>query len=249
MTHLKYMQHVEAVGQRSDLHKLYLWPAVDMWKLTSKEIQSYIFQRVGATDYEVENPISRPYLLIKQIRELVETEVIPESFSLLDITFGDGINLLQIQKVFPTANCFGIDCCTDAIDTHAEVREAGISLHKGFIQHLFREQTETPFDVVIMLNTYRGWESAKLRDDEKDLPQLADHWFAKNASYLILTVTPLQMKRFKKRGYHITYMGKGEDASSLICLSKKPRKTFLPRLEKIASDVWQKICPPNKKTC
>jgi len=220
-SHQKYLLEIENQGKGSALESLYLWPAVDMWKLTSKEIQRYIIQRVGVSDYEVTNPISRPYVMIQQLQALLKKERIGPKFSLLDITFGDGINLWQLRKSFSEASLHGIDCCTDAIDTHEMVKKSGISLYKGYIQHLFATNAPDPFDIIIMLNTYRGWQSAKLREEEKDLPLMADHWFEKNGRILILTATDCQIKRFKKRGYHIVDMGKGEDASRFICLSKE----------------------------
>jgi hypothetical protein len=80
---------------------------------------------------------------------------------------------------------------------------------------------EIRFDVVIMLNTYRGWEHAQLRENEKNLPELADKYFTQSARYTILTVTQKQIKHFYKLCFHVKILGCGERDSIMISITKE----------------------------
>jgi hypothetical protein len=74
-----------------------------------------------------------------------------------------------------------------------------------------------------MLNTYRGWESADLRESEQDLPQKADAWFARNSRFVIITATRDQIARLSCEGWFVETLGKGEDESTMICMSREYR--------------------------
>jgi transposase-like protein len=68
---------------------------------------------------------------------------------------------------------------------------------------------------------------------ERDLPLLADAWFAKNARYTILTATKPQVRRLKQVGFALARMGRSEDNSTMVCISK----SRLPR------SFWQRLVP------
>jgi len=146
---------------------------------------------------------------------------------------GDAIVLWQVKKAFPQAQCYGIDCNIGQFGTHEMVEREGVELFNGFIQHLFVSEPIVPFDLVLMLNTYRGWESADLREHERDLPLLADAWLAKNVRYTIVTATDLQIRTWRQVAFVVARLGKGEDNSTMVCVSKSP----LPR------SLWQRLVP------
>ena len=81
-----------------------------------------------------------------------------------------------------------------------------------------------------MLNSYRGWESAGLRESERHLPQQADEWLDKYSRFVIVTATEAQVARLRGEGWYIERLGKGEDASIMICMSRHYRPGWLTRL-------------------
>ncbi|MCE9611222.1 MAG: hypothetical protein K8R23_13585 [Chthoniobacter sp.] len=205
----------------------YLWPRTPI-----HDIQSKIKQRVGVGDREVDAPNSRPALILRQIAALQRAGGLSAAFSVLDIACGDALILLQIKSAHPAAACFGADFHAGSIDTHEEVSAAGIGLHRALIQHLFRAPVAPPFDLVLMLNTYRGWESADLKPEDRDLPALADAWLRDNARFAILTVTESQTHHFRDIGFNLQRIGPGEDNSIMVCLSRErlPAAGLLARL-------------------
>lgn len=70
-----------------------------------------------------------------------------------------------------------------------------------------------PFDLVVMLNTYRGWKYAALRQHEQNVPELANRWFGKNARFTVLTATDAQVDHLPNLGFLTAQLGKGEDNS------------------------------------
>ncbi len=68
---------------------------------------------------------------------------------------------------------------------------------------------------------------------ERDLPLLPDAWFAKNARYTILTATKPQVRRLKQVGFALARMGRSEDNSTMVCISK----SRMPR------SFWQRLVP------
>jgi hypothetical protein len=216
LAHVEYLKSLEEISLKSDPAFYYLWPRTPI----GNDHQDKILQRVGISDYEVHNQHSRSSKIVRQINALIKHRLLREDFSILDIACGDAIILWQIKKIFPKSHCYGIDCNKDKFSTHSMVQSSGVQLFHVFIQHLFSDLTETPFDLALMLNTYRGWDSAELRDNERNLPDLADAWFEKNTRYVILTATSSQTARLLAMNFKIKQLGKGEDDSEMICLSK-----------------------------
>jgi len=225
-SHVEYLRNLEALAARCRQEDLYLWPRTPM----GHDHQEKITDRMGVSDYDVDNRSSRPTLIIRQIRGLIRQGLIGATFSLLDIACGDGIVLWQIKRAFPHARCYGVDCNRGKFGTHDMVQRGGVELFNGYIQHLFAGDPPVPFDLALMLNTYRGWESADLREHERDLPQLADAWLARNVRFTILTATDLQIRRHRQVGLVVTRLGKGEDDSTVVCFSKSrlPRSFWQP---------------------
>jgi hypothetical protein len=223
----EYLGEIERLGESSEYESLYLWPRTPL----TPDHQEVIARRVGVDDFQVDDPRSRPALIIGKLRELVadERSGVDARFRLLDIACGDSVVLWQIKQSFPDATCVGVDCNKGLFTTNAQAVDAGVILYKGYLQHLFTRSPgeDRRFDVTLMLNTYRGWQSADLREAEKDLPQQADGWFATNARYTIVTATPDQIKRLRREGWWVEELGKGEDDSTMICMSRVQRGPWL----------------------
>lgn len=228
--HIQYLGRLEELANAENVADLYLWPRTPI----NDGIQNKIQQRVGATDYEILDSISRPATIIRFLRRLFAEGLIGSHFSVLDIACGDGIVLWQIRKSFLQAVCSGVDCNKGNFPAHSRVQSDGVRLYKGYIQHLFQADPDTPFDVVLMLNTYRDWKSADLRPHEVNLPERANRWFEKNANYVFLTVEKAGYDELQRRGFHIRMLGKGEDRSNLVCVSKQK----LPRV--LIRDVFRR---------
>ena len=227
--HKRYLERLEQLAGRGKAEDFYLWPRTPI-----ENIQTKIQERVGVTDYEVGAPISRPAMIIRFVERLSQRGLLPRAFSVLDIACGDGIVLWQIHKAFPESACYGVDCNKGEFPAHSMVERDGVRLYKGYIQHLFKKDSEQPFDIVLMLNTYRDWKAADLRGHEIDLPDLANRWFERNGSYVILTTERQGYEQLKRLGFSIRTLGKGEDRSNLVCASKRrlPRTVFSEVLRK-----------------
>ena len=238
--HIQYLEGLEELAASGSLEDFILWPRTPI----DDGIQAKIEQRVGVSDYQLDAPISRPALIIGFLKKLIQAGALPNSFSVLDIACGDGIVLWQIQKSFPNAACYGIDCNKGNFPAHAMVERGGVRLYKAYIQHLFRNDVRHPFDVVLMLNTYRDWKAADLRGHEIDLPELANHWFERNALYVILTMEREGRRDLRRLGFSMRTLGKGEDRARLVCASKHK----LPR--SLVTDIikrWNKWAYPHPK--
>jgi len=66
-----------------------------------------------------------------------------------------------------------------------------------------------------MLNTFRAWDRAQLREDEGNLPDMANKWMLKNARYLLLTVNDRQLSLFNSK-FKVRILGRGEEISKFI---------------------------------
>lgn len=210
-----YLSFLENLARNVKIEDYYLWPRTPI----AYDHQKIIARRISCSDYEVNKAHSRPTMIINQISKLIQSDQVNEQFSVLDVACGDAIVLWQIKKRFANATCYGIDCNKDRFGTHAMVQQDGVQLYNAFLQHIFTNQPPEPFDVVLMLNTYRGWEHADLREHEHELPAQADVWFQHNAKFVFLTATRKQICHLR-RLFSVQILGKGEDKSKMICLSQ-----------------------------
>lgn len=218
----RYLDKLEKMGDIRNVDDYYLWPRTEIQDGT---MQNKIERICGAKDSESQNPSSRSYEVIAAISELIGQKELRKDFNLLDITCGDGVVLLKLKERFPDMSAYGIDCLKDVFVTHSLCYEGGVKIYRGFLQDIFNKANiddEVPiFDCVIMLNTYRGWESADLREDEQDIPQMADLFFSEKAKYTIITATNDQIDRLKKNGFGVRDIGKGESSNSRMILISK----------------------------
>ena len=139
-----------------------------------------------------------------------------------DILGGDAIVGTKIKEHFPQAEIIVQDCFKGNFSTHKAAVERGVKLYGGYLQHLVEKNLLAgKIDITLMLNTFRGWESADLRAHEQDIPIKTLQWFESNAKFFIVTATLPQIKFLQERGLMIELFGKGEDVSYMICVSKK----------------------------
>ena len=221
VSYKNYLQSIEDEGKKVNFEDFYLWPRT----VRAKDHQDKIRERVGADDYSLNNPRSRTYTIVKHLKKLIAEKKIPNNFSLADICCGDAVVLAMVQREFPEATCYGQDCLKDEFETHDLAYKFGVELYGGYIQHIVEKNLQTPFDVVLMLNTYRGWHSADLREHEKELPLLVDAWLKQNSRFTIVTARHEQIVEKKQAGIDVKIIGVGEDESHMICFN------FLPSQE------------------
>ena len=213
--HDAYLSQLEAMALNEDFERYYLWPRTPI----RDTLQEEVTQRVGASDFDLSQEHSRPSQIIKFISKLLSERLIGEYFSILDLPCGDAVVLWQIKKTFRFANCYGLDCNKGVYKTHETIQREGVFLYRAFLQHLFSSDPPEPFDLVVMLNTYRGWKYAALRQHEQNVPELANRWFGKNARFTVLTATDAQVDHLLNLGFLTAQLGKGEDDSKMICIS------------------------------
>lgn len=214
--HAAHLDQLQRQAHASDLSTLYLWPNTPI----GDAIQERIREGVGVTDHQVKDRCARPARILRWVQRLVDNDLIPPAFSVLDIACGDAVILWHIKQHFPQAACYGLDCHKDEFPSHRVVQQVGVQLYRGFIQHLFAAACPR-FDLVLMLNTYRGWEAAQLRQHEADLPQQADAWLQQHAQYVIVTAMPHQLVEWRRWGFHVKRLGPGEERSMMACCSKQ----------------------------
>jgi hypothetical protein len=225
----QYLAEIEEQGVGSEYEGLYLWPRTPL----TPDHQEIIAKRVGVDDYRIDDPRSRSALIIRKLLELTDDPRSPldERFRLLDVACGDAVVLWQVKKAFPHSACLGVDCNKGIFATNVSAMGDGVVIFKGYLQHLFAQSPPEKFDVTLMLNTYRGWESADLRESEKDLPAQVDAWFEQNSRYVIVTATRLQIKRLRRQGWFVEELGKGEDESRMICMTREHRGSWGARVD------------------
>lgn len=217
-----YVNHffakVENKGAKVNIKDFYLWPNTPP---PPDSHQEKIIQRVGAADYETNNPKSRTNLLIKSIIKLLSANKISYPFVLADICGGDAVICTKIKEYFPYAEIINQDCFKGKFSTHKKATEQGVKLYGGYLQHLVEENLSTAkIDIVLMLNTFRGWQSAQLRDNEQNIPVKTLEWFKRNSKFFIVTATKSQIEFLTETGLKVDILGKGEDDSFMICVSK-----------------------------
>jgi len=211
--HIEFLTQLELMGAENHVDELYLWPRTPIANL-----QAEAWQRVGVSDWRADDERSRPAQVLRVLEDLTYNRLISEQFSYLDICCGDGVILWHVRRTYPFATVCGVDLADQ--DTHVLVQESGVKVFRIAIQRLFKT-TGPRFDVVTMFNTYRGWTSADLREDEKWLVDAVDEWLRRNARFAILTVGRSdvgrrQVETLKGRGFWVTEVGTAEDRSTMI---------------------------------
>jgi hypothetical protein len=221
-----YLAMLEADLDEAAAEKALLWPRTP---LDAREYQQKITERVGVSDADAGDPRSRSYRLPNLIEELRRAGSIAEDFSLVDVACGDGLILIELKRRFPESRCFGIDLNAGVFPPHSTAEQLGVPIKRILIQDLFATPTPEQFDVVMMLNTYRGWENADLSQADRELPRMADDWMIANARVIVLTATVDQLPQWADRGFAVTDFGPGEENSRLVVITRRrlPLRTRL----------------------
>jgi hypothetical protein len=215
-SHADYLASLERRAEAVADNDALLWPRTPI-----AGIQEKIRERVGVSDNEVTDAASRPASVLREVARLRASGTIGDDFSALDVACGDALVLLALKQAHPASSCFGIDLHAHEFEAHAAVEQAGVALYRGLIQQLVEQDAPAPFDIVLMLNTYRGWESADLRPHEHTLPRRVDDWLARNARFAIVTATRRQIWRLRLRGVSVRRIGPGEDAATMVSLRRR----------------------------
>lgn len=186
-----------------------LWPNTKL-----EETQNWIKSKYGVQD-DINIDGSRPKIICDSIQGLIDTKKINNNFSVLDICCGDALILHQIKTTYKESNVIGFDINKGKLKSHQEAEQIGVNLFFGYIQELFQTDLNEKIDIVIMLNTFRAWDRAQLREDEGNLPDMANKWMLKNARYLLLTVNDRQLSLFNSK-FKVRILGRGEEISKFI---------------------------------
>jgi SAM-dependent methyltransferase len=173
-------------------------------------MQAAVTQMYGVSDVE-DKADSRPSQIVRAIKGIVADA----PFSILDICCGDGFVLKHIMRSFADVGCFGIDTNKGNTQAYRSVIESGVHIFRVPMQRLFESAPPKPLDFTMMLNTYRGWDAAKLRDNERELPAIADAWLSASSRFSILTATDIQIDTLSK-AHRVRDIGKGEQNSRMI---------------------------------
>lgn len=208
-----------------------LWPRTP---IDAQRMQEIIAGRVGAADAQTLHPRSRSYRIAAIASALADLGLVAPDATVIDIACGDALIVTHVQRTRPALRCHGVDLYLDAFPSHALARAAGVRLWRVLLQDLFAQAPPRPVDLAVMLNTYRGWENADLRDDERGLPALADAWFDAGARWIAMTMRGEQVGPWRRRGYRALDWGSGEDDSRLVLLT---RERVPPRLRVAAAAV------------
>lgn len=188
----------------------YLWPHTPIGN-----IQAEIWRRAGASDWNISHVRCRPRMIIETLRELIRNDLLPQSFTALDLCCGDGVVLLQIRRAFVYSMCYGIDLLT--YPTHAAAEKMGVMFHRVPLQKLVEAKPPNTIDVCIMLNTFRGWDKADLQSEDCNLPSKTIAWMRSHCRYIFITATEDQKRMMMENGWFIWKIGKGEDDSNMYC--------------------------------
>lgn len=206
-----YLWGLQAKAERYRNDDVILWPRTPL-----DAMQYQIRRMVGVGDLKIADERSRTYRIVEYLENLE-----PRAESVLDICCGDAIILGWIRGAMEWARCYGLDWNAGEFDTHKPLRKAGVDLFRATLQDLLAEDPPGQFDVAMMLNTYRGWESADLRRHESELPMMADRWLRRNCKRAILTATAGQVRVWKARGCEVVDLGRGEQDSRLVVVLMK----------------------------
>ena len=210
MDHKAYLWDLQMETWDRAIEEGYLWPRTPLFTL-----QTQIEEFVGATDCDPSNLRSRPYRIIEAIGKRLT-----EPFSLLDICCGDALILSHIGAAFPKTACYGIDIAMGLLCRHKHL--GAVRVYRIFLQELARAIPPEPFDLVMMLNSYRSWPSAMLRPTEQWLPGAVDVWFARSARNIIVTAGVDKMQELEQAGWIVEDLGRCEQQSRLVWMRRPP---------------------------
>ena len=192
---LKFLKKLELDSDDVKLEDKVLWKntPIDTEKIQSDIERFY----TGVSDFNREDKRSRPFGVLKAIKELVDTNQIPNNFTLLDIACGDAIIIDFIKTHYPKATIVGLDPNKNMFDYHEKAQRNGVILINSYIQNLVEYDIPEKIDVITMFNTCRAWAHSQKREDESNLPSVCDNWVLRNSKFALLTMNSTQINSLK----------------------------------------------------
>ena len=195
---LKFLKKLEVDSDDIRLEDKVLWKntPIDTEKIQSDIERFY----TGVSDFNREDERSRPFGVLKAIKELVDTDQIPENFTLLDIACGDAIIIDFIKTHYPKATIVGLDPNKNKFDYHEKAQKNGVILINSYIQSLVESDVPQKIDVITMFNTCRAWAHSQKRENESNLPTTCDKWILRNSKFALLTMNSNQISSLSGDG-------------------------------------------------
>jgi len=189
----------------------YLWPRTPV-----NNLQAEIWRRCGASDWNLKHRDCRARNILETLGELMDNDLLPRPFTVLDLCCGDGVILTHIGREFLDAHCYGIDLLRYPEHRIGETR-GGCAFYRAPLQEVVAGPPPRTIDVCLMLNTFRGWDRADLPKAEHQLPQKTLAWMRKHCRFVFVTATVAQREWLMREGFFVWVVGKGEDDSYLTC--------------------------------
>lgn len=184
-----------------------LWPNTPIGSTHQKIIK----KRVGSYDSSLRNKQSRSYTLSKFIQLLPS-----RSISILDLGCGDAVLGTTLKKKFPEIQYLALDLFIGKFKSHEKAKKTGINLISGYMQNVIDYKFSNRLDIFIMLNSYRSWESAQLKQSDRDFPTQLDTWIKNNFTISIVSVGRNSIDNYLARHLNSLILGKGEDDSMIV---------------------------------
>jgi len=189
-------------------HRNTLIDEVVLWSgSVTQDMQVAVSSMYGLSDLD-DDPRSRPNQIVSALDGI-------NPASILDICCGDALVLWKIKRAFPDSECLGVDMNKGNTNLYDRVVSDGVKVYRVPMQSLFSSDPPSQLNVTMMLNTYRGWGSARLRESERDLPYMALTWMRTHSLASILTATESQVSEISELG-DVRDIGTGEQGSRMI---------------------------------
>ena len=201
---LEFLEKLESDSSNINLEDKILWKntPIDTQKI-QEDIEKYY---TGVSDFNREDSRSRPFGVLKAIKELVDSGKIPNNFTLLDIACGDAIIIDFIKINYTEATIVGLDPNKNKFDYHKIAQENGVILINSYIQNLIEEDLPQKIDVITMFNTCRAWAHSQKREEEHSLPSLCDEWIFRNCNFALLTMNSQQIQNLDNNKLEVSVL-------------------------------------------
>lgn len=211
MSNINKLKEIESICYGLDPKDYLLWPNTP---IATKDIQEKIKQRFGVED-SINHENSRPSIIIKNIKKLLNENKLDNNFEIIDICCGDGIILSEVNNQFNNSKCYGFDINKNKFESHFYLKN--VTFFYGFIQELINFDFEKKFEITMMLNTYRDWNAAQVSKNFPNLERDCTNWLIKNSKFIFLTVNNKQLEFFRNN-FKIEILGSGEEDSTFILI-------------------------------
>ena len=145
--------------------------------------------------YENKDPgrrIRQVHKLKLKINELLDSGLIEDDFTIIDLMCGDGLHLRDIKNAYPECNAFGVDVFKDEWLSYDDVIASGVRLFRIPIQKIYVTEFDGQIDIVMMLNSYRAYKTPSYttfdtteNHNESINIKMLDHWIETNVQHFL----------------------------------------------------------------